>query len=54
MTRQRRWQIARKARGLCVICGRPAVTRTHCRRHNEMHKAYVRKSRGRAPYVWAP
>ena len=36
ISRQLKWQKARRAAGLCVLCGKPAVTKNHCERHREM------------------
>jgi hypothetical protein len=33
VSRQRRWQIRQRAKGLCILCGEPAVTKTFCLRH---------------------
>ena len=33
MTRQRRWQLAQNARGLCAICPMPRVDDHHCAQH---------------------
>lgn len=49
MTRQRRWQIAKKAAGLCVYCGLPVAPETtnYCPLHLEFVRArhVLRRSR---------
>jgi hypothetical protein len=44
MTRQRQWQLDRKAEGQCTKCAKPAVNATHCDdhrlAHNKWNKAY--------------
>lgn len=43
MSRQRRWQINRRAAGLCVKCGQPALPGlSQCAIHNEADKAKAR------------
>lgn len=33
MSRQRKWQLRHKARGLCVQCNQPAVSKSFCLKH---------------------
>ena len=33
LSRQRRWQIKKRAAGLCIICGKKAVNDWYCQRH---------------------
>lgn len=49
LSRQRRWQLRKRAEGRCTICGRPrdGGTRQHCRIHAEMHNGYNRDGRFR-------
>ena len=47
MTRQRRYQIAHKAAGLCVTCTAPLVTRNHCAQHAAMVNAAAERYQAR-------
>ncbi len=42
MTRQRRWQLARAAAGLCAKCPEPRVNATHCEKHRVDHHASIK------------
>jgi len=33
ISRQRAWQMRKRAAGLCIICGKPRVSATHCEAH---------------------
>ena len=35
ISRQRRWQIKKKAGGMCVICGKPRINAGHCEEHRQ-------------------
>ena len=44
-SRQALWQRDHHARGLCVLCSLPAVTRNHCAEHVETVRARDRKTK---------
>jgi len=33
ISRQRAWQMRKRAAGQCVLCGKPRVNATHCETH---------------------
>ncbi len=43
ISRQRKWQLRKKALGLCTICGKESTTADYCKKHakerNERKKA---------------
>lgn len=40
ISRQSRWQLQQQAKGLCMWgCGRPLVTKRHCREHADKQAA---------------
>lgn len=41
VSRQRLWQLRRKKKGLCIICGAKAVTSLHCAEHAKNHSINV-------------
>ena len=53
MTRQRRWQLARKAEGVCEVCGKgPLLTSVKCKYCAEKKTDLQRKRLGFEP--WHP
>lgn len=38
LSRQRKWQLRKAARGLCVLCGRPTTGSNHCLEHMEKNR----------------
>jgi len=51
ISRQRAWQMRKRAAGLCIICGKPRVSATHCEAHrvafNADHAIAQRRRRAR-------
>lgn len=51
ISRQRKWQLKKKAQGLCIICGKPAVNSRHCEqcyvKQKELRRRYSVKWRKR-------
>ena len=45
MSRQYKWQQKQKSLGCCIICGKKADTKLHCRKHADKQLGYVKKSR---------
>ena len=41
ISRQRAWQIKRRAEGRCVQCGKKAVTANHCRQCRDRMNKYA-------------
>ncbi len=35
ISRQRRWQIKKRAEGFCMICGKPRVNASYCETHRK-------------------
>lgn len=51
MTRQRRWQLKRRAEGRCITCGRKRnLYKHHCDQCNGKHLLYQRKYHGHQPW----
>ena len=46
ISRQRKWQLRRKAAGLCVRCGDKAVVGDHCLKHAIAKRERARKQFG--------
>lgn len=51
LSNQRKWQLRRKRDGLCVSCGKPAVTSHYCEFHNKKKLEYGIKSLKTNPLV---
>lgn len=47
LSRQRRWQLRKRAEGKCVTCGRlrEGGTAMHCAKHAVLHNKYCRDAR---------
>ena len=43
LSRQRRWQIKKRAAGLCIICGKKAVNDWYCQRHKLAQNILIRE-----------
>ena len=50
MTKQQKWQIKKKALGLCTMCGQKSVNKNHCEYHrqraNQLAKQWYKKQMG--------
>jgi len=47
MSRQRAWQLAKRAAGLCIRCGlKPLLTKNHCARCAKKQREYMRSVTG--------
>ncbi len=44
VSRQRKRQMRMKRDGRCVICGKPRINATHCRRHSRSAVHWTQKS----------
>lgn len=42
MTAQQRSQLRNKAKGLCIVCGKPVVSKNHCLEHMVIARERVR------------
>lgn len=49
ISRQRRWQIRKKAEGKCIVCGKERVIELYCEEHrikiNIIHKKWREKKK---------
>lgn len=52
MTRQQKYQLAHKARGLCIYCTHLAVSQWFCARHLRKRRVQARHKKGLHP--WHP
>lgn len=43
VSKQYEWSLKKKAKGLCMICGKKSVTVNHCERHRLQCNAIKRK-----------
>lgn len=46
LSRQRKWQIKQKEKGLCHLCPKKRVTATWCLEHSIKYREYQRKKLG--------
>ena len=51
ISRQRKYQLRKESKGLCRICGQKAVNKSHCEKHNDMAKGYMKKIRDHPPEI---
>jgi hypothetical protein len=42
ISRQRKWQLRKKAEGKCELCGEPSAGGVHCEKHKKMNRIYYR------------
>ena len=47
ISRQYKWQLKQLAKGKCIICGKPVITKSHCRKHALAQNKHVRKYKER-------
>ena len=52
MSKQRKWQLEHKAKGLCQLCSRPLFTTICCAKHHKLKIKRQRKRLGVKP--WKP
>ncbi len=38
LSKQYRWQLRQKEKGLCVKCGEKAINKNHCKKHAEKER----------------
>lgn len=43
ISKQQRWQVIQRGKGLCITCGEPAVTASHCEEHRVKYNKYMLK-----------
>jgi hypothetical protein len=50
VSRQYKWQLKKRAQGLCVICGQPTFTKWHCREHAISQRERRRTAQNSKPW----
>lgn len=45
ITRQYKWQLKQLKLKHCVVCGKKAITKRHCKKHAEKQNIYVKRSK---------
>ena len=50
VSRQRAWQIIKKAEGRCETCGMPKITSRYCEKHAIAERKRKRESKGHKPW----
>lgn len=43
VSRQRKWQLRKQSKGLCILCGEPLATATYCLKHAIAHRELKRR-----------
>lgn len=46
LSKQRKWQLRRLKKGMCILCGEPLATATYCLKHAVATREASRKRRG--------
>lgn len=42
ISRQRKYQLRKRDKGFCIICGEASVTKLHCQLHSDAAKSFSR------------